>query len=226
MKSARKFGLFVFGAFSAFISTAAIGSSQIPKAQAANIVVNGDFTADSLLNPKDPTRNNPFITGWFNSESDETYYTTYLDNYTVDGAENNSLSVRIAAHREDSPEGSIPVFTYISQNLNTIVGQTYELSYNLANIDEDNSNEFQTYVGGKLIDDRVNVPWQQFNIDPTLSTFNFVATSNVTELKFAGKQRSAWFNIDNVSVRSVPEPSFLCGIAILGLMGIRLKKSV
>ncbi|RCJ22003.1 hypothetical protein A6770_05100 [Nostoc minutum NIES-26] len=212
MKSARKFGLSVFAMTSALMSTAVITSSYIPQAQAANLVVNGDFTADSLLNPTDITRNNPFITGWFNSEFADTYYTTYLDNYTVDNAEDKSLSVRFGASTD---------FTYISQDLKTVAGQKYQLNYYLANIDEENLNEFETYVGGQLLDRKINVPFQGF----TPYTYDFVATSDLTQLKFASKQGKAWYNLDNVSVTAaVPEPSILGGIAVLGLMGIRLKK--
>ncbi|RCJ22004.1 hypothetical protein A6770_05105 [Nostoc minutum NIES-26] len=226
---AQKFGIAVFGITSVFVSTAVITGSYISKAQAANVnlVKNGSFTVDSLLNPNDLTRNNPFITDWKNSESDEDFYTTYLDNYTVDDAENNSLSVRF---------GASDGFTRISQILNTKKNKEYQLTYYLANVDEDNNNIFRTYVDGQLIDEKINLPFQGF----TEYTYNFVATSKHTKLKFASQQGSAWYNLDNISVfrvhdedqqrialasvEPVPEPPITGGIAVLGLMAIWLKK--
>ncbi|MBH8577303.1 DUF642 domain-containing protein [Nostocaceae cyanobacterium CENA369] len=227
-KLAQKSGFLICGITSAFVSTTVITGGCISKAQAAkvNLVTNGDFTADSLLNPNDSTRNNPFITGWTNSESGNAYYTNYLDNYTVDNAENNSLSVRFGASSD---------FTFLSQILKTKKNKEYQLTYYLANVDEDNTNTFRTYVGGQLLDEKINVPFQGF----TEYTYNFVATSKQTELKFASKQGSAWYNLDNVSVfrvkdknqkfalasvEPVPEPSIAGGIAVSGLIAIWLKK--
>ncbi|BAY99921.1 hypothetical protein NIES37_39040 [Tolypothrix tenuis PCC 7101] len=199
MKSSQKFGLIISGITSVIMSTAVVTSSNILKAQAApkqraeNLVVNGTFGADPLQNPYDRTRNNPFISGWFNSIAQDISATTFLENYTVDDAENYSLSVRLAPRYDDNG----PTFTYISQKLKTVPGQRYELIYYLANTDDGpNDNVFQTYVGGQLIDEKVNVPFQGF----TKYTYYFVAKSRTTELKFASKQRSYWYNLDNVSV--------------------------
>ncbi|MEH2189916.1 MAG: hypothetical protein V7K64_27665 [Nostoc sp.] len=199
MKSSQKLGLIISGITSVFISTAVVTSTCIPKAQAIpkkqaeNLVVNGVFAADPLVSPYDRTRNNPFISGWFNSTAADVATTIFLENYTVDNAENYSLSVRLAPRYDDNG----PIFTYISQKLKTIPGRQYELSYYLANADDDpNKNVFQTYVGGKLIDEKVNVGFQGF----TKYTYYFVAKSRTTELKFDSKQRSYWYNLDNVSV--------------------------
>lgn len=210
---------------SAFVSTSVGIGGYISQAQATqfvNIVQNGDFTADSLLNPNDPTRNNPFITGWYNSTQNDTFYTTYLDNYTVDNAENYSLSARLAAS---------PDFTYISQNLNTQKHKKYQLTYYLANIDEEGQNTFRTYIGGNLVDEKSQVAYQDF----TKYTLDFTATSEITELKFASHQLKAWYNLDNVSVVriddgdeqsiSVPEPSIMAGLAVVGMIGIRNRRN-
>ncbi|MEH2068179.1 MAG: hypothetical protein V7K47_08445 [Nostoc sp.] len=134
-----------------------------------------------------------------NSIATDVFATIYLENYTVDDTENYSLSVRLAPRYNHNG----PIFTYISQKLKTIPGQKYELSYYLANADDEpNENVFQTYVGGKLIDQKVNVGFQNF----TKYTYYFVAKSRTTELKFASKQRSYWYNLDNVSV--VPVDKF------------------
>nr|MDZ8016458.1 hypothetical protein [Nostoc sp. ZfuVER08] len=199
MKLSQTIGFVTSGITSIFMSTVVVTSTHIYKAEATpkqvveNLVVNGDFDADPLVSPYDRTRNNPFISGWFNSIAGDIAATTFLENYTVDNAENYSLSVRLAPRYDEKG----PIFTYISQNLKTIPGQKYELSYYLANTDDDpNQNVFQTYVGGKLIDQKINVPFQGF----TKYTYYFVANSRTTELKFASKQRSYWYNLDNVSV--------------------------
>ncbi|WP_206757627.1 hypothetical protein [Nostoc sp. FACHB-110] len=184
------------------MSTVLVTNTHIFKAQATsrpqvdNLVVNGNFAADPLVSPYDRTRTNPFISGWYNSVAKNVSSTTSLDNYTVDDAENYSLSVFIGPNYDDNG----PTFTYISQKLKTIPGQKYELSYYLANTDDEaSSNIFQTYVGGQLIDEKVNLPFQGF----TKYTYYFVAKSRTTELKFASKQRSYWYNLDNVSVTPV-----------------------
>ncbi|MBD2450159.1 PEP-CTERM sorting domain-containing protein [Nostoc sp. FACHB-152] len=212
MKLTHPLKVVVSGITSTVVSIAFIAGTGIFKAQAANLVVNGKFTADSLLNPNDSTRNNPFITGWFNSTQNESLYTNFLDNYTVDDADQSSLSVRLAAYRPD--------FTYISQNLNTVIGQKYKLSYYLANSDEDQNNTFRTYVGGNLLAEQVNLPLQDFQ----KYEYDFVATSNFTELKFSSYQFYAWYNLDNVNVTPVPEPSMIAGIGVLVLIPILRKR--
>ncbi|MDF5709172.1 MAG: hypothetical protein PUP90_16290 [Nostoc sp. S4] len=199
MKSSQKLGFIISGITSVFMSTVVVTNTHILKAEATpkeppqNLVVNGTFTADPLVSPYDRTRNNPFISGWLNSIASDVFATTFLENYTVDDAENYSLSVRLAPRYDDNG----PIFTYISQKLKTVPGQKYQLSYYLANADDDpNENVFQTYVGGKLIEQKVNVGFQGF----TKYTYYFVAKSRTTELKFASKQRSYWYNLDNVSV--------------------------
>lgn len=196
---------------------------QAQAAQLKNLVTNGDFSAiDPLANPNDPTRANPFITGWYNSTQNDTFYTTYLENYTASNALENSKSVRFGASAD---------FTYISQNLKTEEGQKYRLTYYLATIDEEPSNIFRVFAGENLIKEQVNVLFQGFE----KYTVDFTATSANTELRFASKQRAAWYNLDDVSVvaiedddqqsTSVAEPSVIAGIATLGLMGLRVKKN-
>lgn len=234
MKSTNKtFKHLLLTITSAFVSTAVgIGgyTSQAQAAKLGNIVQNGDFTycpqnvcdPNELLNPNDPTRANPFIRGWFNSTQNETFYTTYLENYTVDRESDYSRSVRMAASAD---------FTYISQNLNTKKNQRYRLTYYLANSDEENLSTFRTYIGGNLVEERSDIPFQDF----TQYTLDFIATSKITELKFASLQQKAWYNIDNISVvrinddgqqsTSVPEPSIMAGLAVVTMMGMRHRKN-
>lgn len=230
MKSTNKtFKRLLLTITSTFVSTSVgIGgyASQAQAGKLVNIVQNGDFTycpgnicdPNELLNPNDPTRANPFIRGWFNSTQNDIFYTTYLENYTVDRESDFSRSVRMAASAD---------FTYISQVLNTKKNNKYRLTYYLANSDEENLSTFRTYIGGNLVEEKSDIPFQDF----TKYTLDFRATSKTTELKFASWQQKAWYNIDNISVvriddddeqsTSVPEPSIIAGLAVAGIMGIR-----
>ncbi len=114
---------------------------------------------------------------------------------------------------------------YISQNLATTIGSSYNLSFFLGT-DEDSSqvnNIFQAFVDGNKVFDKINtiniagVPFTQYNL-------NFLATKSSTELKLGGRASYGFLYLDNVSVTPVPEPSSIGGIAIAGLMGICLKK--
>ena len=234
MKSSNKnLQRFVLTITGACIGTCVGIGGYTSQAQAAqlNLVTNGDFSAiDPLPNPNDPTRANPYITGWYNSTQNDSlettgiFYTTYLENYTASKALENSKSVRFGASGDFT-------FTYLSQNLKTDEGQRYRLTYYLATIDEEPSNTFRVFAGGDLIKEQVNVLFQGFE----KYTVDFTATSANTELKFAARQRAAWYNLDDVSVvaidddnqqsTSVPEPSVIAGIATLGLMGLRVKKN-
>lgn len=198
--------------------------SQAQAAELKNLVYNGDFALDPLANPNDPTKANPFITGWINSTQNDLFYTNYLENFTVDNADKGSLGVRLGA--------SVGYYTYIAQNLYTDEGQRYRLTYYLANIDDEFANSLRVYAGEQLIDEKTNLP---FSSPYVKYTVDFTATAGITQLKFASQQRYAWWNLDNVSVveledddeqsTSVPEPSVMAGIAALGLIGFKTKRN-
>src|SRR5262245_19787646 len=81
---------------------------------------------------------------------------------------------------EFGPVGSIGG---IFQNLTTVAGQSYVISFWLQN-DGDVPNEFQFSWGGTLIQDRVNFGAQPY----TEVTFTLTATSTTTELRFGFRQ--------------------------------------
>ncbi|BCL39017.1 DUF642 domain-containing protein [Nostoc sp. MS1] len=199
-------------------------ASQAQAGQLKNLIYNGDFSLDPLANPNDPTKANPYITGWINSTQNDLFYTNYLENFTVDNADKGSLGVRLGA--------SPGYYTYIAQNFYTDVGQKYRLTYYLANIDDEFGNSLKVYAGEQLIDEKTNLP---FSSPYVKQTVDFTATAGLTQLKFASQQQKAWWNIDNVSVvelendnqqsTSVPEPSVMVGVAALGLIGFRTKRN-
>ncbi|BBD61922.1 hypothetical protein NIES2109_47580 [Nostoc sp. HK-01] len=232
MKSAKNIGLLVVGMTSAI----AITGAYIPQAQAVrvNLVQNGDFEADPLVNPDyDPTLPNPFITGWNNNSLIGTdIFANRLSNYP-NPATNGLRSVELGY----TPPGTL---AYLSQNLATKKDNEYQLSFYLASVEEAPrlDNIFQVFVGGQKQLELTNLT---LNPDSLLNfqkyTLNFVATSRVTELKFASHTGYDWLNLDDVSVyrveddnsqgsgnQAVPEPTTIGGIAIAGLLGSWLKR--
>lgn len=112
----------------------------------------------------------------------------------------------------------------IHQTLTTVVGQNYQLSFELAG----------NFQGGTAIKNlSVNIgPNGLYSFDTTgMSAVNmgwiqhsvtFVAVSSATTLSFASNTSGAYGPvIDNVSVTAVPEPeSFAMLLAGLGMMGM------
>ncbi|MBN3899355.1 MAG: PEP-CTERM sorting domain-containing protein [Nostoc sp. NOS(2021)] len=85
----------------------------------------------------------------------------------------------------------------------------------------DLDNQFQTFVGVKNLFDQKNISFQAY----TPYKFNFTAEASSTELKFGSVDRHAFLYLDNVSVKPVPEPSTIGGVAVTaGLLGIWVKK--
>ncbi|MBN3909690.1 MAG: DUF642 domain-containing protein [Nostoc sp. NMS1] len=220
MKLTKKLSIIVFGFATTLASTAVITGTYIPVAQAQydpnyvldprDIVFNGGFEIDPLVDPNDSTITNPNITGWTKLGDPINTSGTRISNFPQSG--NQGLSL-----------GGFVDLSYISQTLSTQPGLEYELSYYLASTDEapDLDNQFQTFVGGNKIFDQKNISFQPY----TPYKFNFTADASSTELKFGNVDRYAFLYLDNVSVKPVPEPSTIEGIAFTaGLLGIWLKK--
>lgn len=232
MKSAKNLGLVIFGITSAI----ALTGTYIPQAQAArlNLVQNGDFEADPLVNPDyDPTLRNPFITGWNNdSQFEGGGYAIRLSNYP-NPATNGLRSLELGY----TPPGTL---AYLSQTLATQKNKEYELSFYLASVEEAPrlDNIVQVFAGGQKLLEITNL-----TLDPDpLNNFrkytaNFVATSKATTLKFASHTGFDFLNLDDVSVyrvvnqdsqgtgsQAVPEPTTIGGIVVVGLLAGCLKR--
>ncbi|MEH2389627.1 MAG: PEP-CTERM sorting domain-containing protein [Nostoc sp.] len=220
MKLTKKLSIIVFSFTTSLASTAVITTSYIPVAQAeydpnyvvdpTNLVFNGGFELDPLVDPHNPDTTNPNVTGWTKFGDPMDTSGMRISNFPQSG--NQGLSL-----------GGFIDLSYISQTLSTQPGQKYELSYYLASTDEpsDLNNQFQTFIGGKNIFDQKNISFQPY----TPYKFNFTADTLSTELKFGSVDRHSFLYLDNVSVKSVPEPSTIGGIIVTaGLLGIWLKK--
>lgn len=220
MKFTKKLSIIVCSLTTALASTALITGTYIPVAQAqydpnhvldpSDLVFNGGFELDPLVDPNDPNVTNPNVTGWTKFGDPIDTSGTRISNFPQSGNQGLSLS------------GFVDL-SYISQTLSTQPGLEYELSYYLASIAEapNLNNQFQTFIGGNKIFDQKNISYQHY----TPYKFNFTADTSSTELKFGNVDRYAFLYLDNVSVKPVPEPSTIGGIAVAtGLLGIWLKK--
>lgn len=119
--------------------------------------------------------------------------------------------------------GPVNLLGFISQNLTTVPGGTYDLSFWLHNRFS-GTNQYQVYWGGILLTDiidSISFPYTE------ISFGNLTASSSSTELKFGFRNDQSWFDIDDVSVSmtSVPEPAvmFLLGSGLIALWGFRKK---
>jgi hypothetical protein len=214
MKLTKKLSIIVFTVTSTLISTAVITNTYKSAAQAAELVKNGSFELDPLVDPNNPNHTNPNVTDWIKSGDSIDKLGIRINNFPQHDNGNQGLSI-----------GSFINPAYISQNLATTIGSNYNLSFFLGT-DEDSSqvdNIFQVFVDGNKVFDKVNtinvagVPFTQYDL-------NFLATKSSTELKLGGRASYGFLYLDNVSVKPVPEPSTIGGIAIAGLLGICLKK--
>ncbi|PHM05770.1 DUF642 domain-containing protein, partial [Nostoc sp. 'Peltigera malacea cyanobiont' DB3992] len=171
MKLTKKLSIIVFSVTTTLISTAVITNTYNAAAQAAELVKNGSFEFDPLVDPNNPNATNPNITDWTKFGNPMDISGIRISNFPQHNSGNQGLSL----------SGFIDL-SYISQTLSTQPGQQYELSYYLASIDEapDLDNQFQTFVGGNKIFDQKDISFQPY----TPYKFNFTADASSTELKF------------------------------------------
>ncbi|MBH8572638.1 DUF642 domain-containing protein [Nostocaceae cyanobacterium CENA369] len=209
MKSNKKISIFVFSVTTTLISTAVITNTYNATAQAAELVKNGSFELDPLVDPNNPNATNPNVTGWTKSGDPMDISGIRMSNFPQSGNQGLSLSGFIG-------------LSYISQTLSTKPGVEYELSYYLASIDDELplDNQFQTFVGGKKLFDQKGIFFQPY----TQYKFNFKADASSTELKFGNWDKKGFLYLDNVSVKAVPEPLTTSGTVIAGLLGLWMKK--
>jgi hypothetical protein len=116
------------------------------------------------------------------------------------------------------PDGSLG---YLSQTLATAVGTTYQLTFFLAS-DGQVPNEFQVTLG-EATWDQTDVP----SFGYVSESLTVTATASTTLLQFGFRNDNGSFNLDDVSVSSVPEPGslmLLCLGTTLAFASIRLRR--
>ncbi|MCW5316252.1 hypothetical protein GTQ43_21265 [Nostoc sp. KVJ3] len=215
MKLTKKLSIIVFTLTTTLISTAVITNTYNAAAQAVELVKNGSFELDPLVDPNNPNVTNPNVTDWIKSGDPFDTSGIRIDNFPQYQSGNQGLSI-----------GSFVNPAYISQNLATTIGTNYNLSFFLGTDEggSDVNNIFQTFIDGNKVFEKINTintagaPFTQYDL-------NFVATKSSTELKLGGKAYYGFLYLDAVSVTPVPEPSAIGGIVVTaGLLGICLKR--
>ncbi|MFN6570553.1 DUF642 domain-containing protein [Dendronalium sp. ChiSLP03b] len=190
MKFTKKLSIVVCSLTAAFFQTAVITNAykSVAQTEGQELITNGSFEMDSLVDPNDPNAPNPNITGWTKSGDPMDISGTRIGNYPNTGNQGLSLS-------------GFSDISYISQTIPTVKGQNYTLTYYFASIEEppDLKNKFQVFIGGKKVFVSQNTPFQSY----TKYTISFKAKGESTEIKFGYKAKDAFLFLDDVSVKSI-----------------------
>jgi hypothetical protein len=116
--------------------------------------------------------------------------------------------------------GTIGADVGLSQNLVTIPGQTYGISFYFAS-DGGIPNDFSVSFNGDVLYSNANVPPSAY----TEFVFTDVATGPLTVLDFTARNDPSWQALDDVSVTATPEPaSILLLVTVAGLCAVSLRK--
>lgn len=176
----QKYGTIFFMTKKIVIAALMAGAAMLMSAapsQAAELVSNGGFETGDF-------------TGW-----------TQFGNSAWDAVRHFGFAGSHAAYF-----GPVERVGGISQSLATVVGQTYNISFALAN-DGGSPTSFSADFGGSNLMSQSDAP----SFDYTVYNFTRTATSASTTLSFTFLQDPSFYNLDSVSVTgttgAVPEPA-------------------
>jgi hypothetical protein len=167
----------------------ALNASALPSTPITNIVTNGGFESGDF-------------SGWTLSGNTDANVTGGFNNIGVnmDSAHSGTYGAFFG------PVGSL---AYLSQNLSTVAGMAYDLSFFLLNEGSGGESISPIRPGGGPVDQVFQVFWNGsliFEIPPNsspsvYSQFNFsglVATGTTTELKFGFRHDPSFWDIDDI----------------------------
>ncbi|AVH71486.1 DUF642 domain-containing protein [Nostoc sp. 'Lobaria pulmonaria (5183) cyanobiont'] len=189
MKFTKKLSIIFCSLTTALLNAAVITNTYKSAAQAngPELITNGGFENDSLVDPNNPNATNPNVTGWIKNGDPVDTSGTRIDNFP--NTANQGLSF-----------GGFSALSYISQNVPTVVNQYYKLTFYLASTEEapDLDNQFQAFIREKPVCTKKNTSYQPY----TQYTFYFQAKETSTEIRFASRVKYAFLYLDDVSFQS------------------------
>jgi hypothetical protein len=164
--------------------------SGLSSATAANLVTNGSFESGAFGIGS--------FSGWQTVLGDSS---TFVDSSGQTGSHYGQASDGLWSAYFGSTASSGG--SSISQNLSTQLGQSYLLSFDLANSNEGSaaSNRLSVLIGSSNLFSLSDVPSQDYeHVQAT-----FLASATSTPLQFSAYNDTGYLELDNVSVSAVPE---------------------
>ncbi|MEH2107606.1 DUF642 domain-containing protein [Nostoc sp.] len=192
MKFTKKLSIIFCSLTTALLNAAVITNTYNSAAQAdgSELIINGGFENDALVDPNNPNATNPNLTGWIKNGDPIDTSGTRIDNFANSGSQGLSL-------------GGFSDLSYISQNVPTVVNQYYRLTFYLGSTEEapDLDNKFQAFIREKPVCTKTNTSHQPY----TQYTFYFQAKETSTEIRFASRAKYAFLYLDDVSFKSTDQ---------------------
>lgn len=176
-----------------------------PISSPANLVYNGDFNVDPLVDPSHPGLDNPTITGWTVTPVSR-FPNTRNSNAGV-GPDGRGLSL-----------GEFTNITNVSQTLNTSAGAMYQLSFFLA-VDGEKGDLFRVLLNSSTLANLDGVPYVVGQGFFSQYIYDFTASSPQTALTFQYLSPIGFQYLSNVTVLPIPEPAGF-GVLLAGFVGM------